>query len=63
MACIPSDLGLCHGGIFMTKMYDREPRRPGEEEPEFPPPPHSQPEPDVPDTDDETRDMVRPIKT
>jgi hypothetical protein len=47
----------------MTEMNERDLGRPGEEAPELPPPPHSQPEPDVPDPDDETRDLVRPIKT
>jgi hypothetical protein len=35
----------------------------GEEEPIPAPPPHSQPEPDVPEPDDETRDLVRPVQT
>jgi hypothetical protein len=38
--------------------------KPGENEPHIPPPPpHSQPEPDIPDPDDETRDLVNPVKT
>ena len=63
MGCIPSHLRLCAGGVYMTEMNERDLGRPGEEAPELPPPPHSQPEPDVPDPDDETRDLVRPIKT
>jgi hypothetical protein len=47
----------------MAVIDDRGPRRPGEEEPEVPPPPHSQPEPDVPDPDDETQEVVRPVRT
>ena len=48
---------------MMTAINQHGARRPGEEEPEVPPPPHSQPEPDVPLPDDETRDLVNPVKT
>ena len=46
----------------MPVANNRGPRRSGEEELEVPPPPHSQPEPDVPDPD-ETQEVVRPVRT
>jgi hypothetical protein len=36
---------------------------PDEDIPKIPPPPAKEPEPDVPDTDDELGDLVRPVKT
>jgi hypothetical protein len=47
----------------MLNLANSSKRTPGEEEPKSMPPPHSQPEPDVPEPDDETRDLVRPVKT
>ena len=35
----------------------------GEDEPKPTPPPRSQPEPDVPEPDDEIRELVYPVKT
>jgi len=47
----------------MTEFANSAGRTPGEEEPKPTPPPHSQPEPDIPEPDDETRDLVRPVQT
>lgn len=48
----------------MITQNSRAHKNPGEDEPHIPPPPpHSQPEPDVPEPDDETRDLANPVKT
>jgi hypothetical protein len=47
---------------FPNRLRRRPPDE--DEEPKTPRPPGTkEPEPDVPDPDDETRDLVRPVKT
>lgn len=45
---------------FFEKL--RKPSAPYDDEPLPPLPPHSEPEPDVPEPDDEIRELVRPVK-
>jgi hypothetical protein len=46
------------------RVFDRKRRPDDEEEPKPPRPPGSnEPEPDVPEPDDETRELVKPVKT
>jgi len=52
--------------MFMSRTEDQSRHKPGDgdDEPNPPRPPGSnEPEPDVPEPDDETRELVKPIKT
>jgi hypothetical protein len=46
---------------FFDRLFNRTPQD-DKDNPIPAPTPHSEPEPDVPEPDDETRDLIRPVK-